>query len=81
MQSVTGAAETYLTERVRQTVDGEAEVQKVQNKTNAPCLPRRAKRKGVFVCGRRDGNELFYRAALIRPTARDTRSKKGTDNH
>lgn len=62
-KGVTSAARTYLMKRVYvQAVEaGEQKVQKVQNKTNRPRLaaPRRAKRKGVFMCGRRNGDELF----------------------
>jgi hypothetical protein len=42
-------------------------------RTHRLAAPRRAKRKGVFVCGRRDGRGTFYRAALIQHTSSRSR--------
>ncbi|XP_011065699.1 PREDICTED: uncharacterized protein LOC105152871 [Acromyrmex echinatior] len=63
-ESVTSAVETYLTERsyiqvVEIDIQG-AESAKRKERTAPLCsTPRRPKRKGVFMCGRRDRNELF----------------------
>jgi len=58
------AAETYLMERsyiqvIEIDIQG-AESAKRKERTALLCsAPRRPKRKGVFMCGRRDRNELF----------------------